>query len=163
MNYYDPYGLEKWDYDGYGDTGVCDYYDKRADETCGDLKNYYETAANICRGNRNDVNLLMDIGITHSWADDSTSSSQSEIYNQVRNDLVISDSDLVNKHGKDGVTGNMIDSYHDDAFNNAGIGSAYYGGNLWPQGVFPNPVPFDPDGKGEYDPRSSDNSCSCGG
>ena len=35
-NYIDPYGLEPWDYDGRGNTSACDYYDKRAGETCGD-------------------------------------------------------------------------------------------------------------------------------
>ena len=160
INFIDPYGLEKWDYDGRGNTSVCSYYDNRAKQTCGKLQNYYETAASICRGDRIDVNTVMDVGISNAWLSSSTNSSQSEIYDQVRNDLIASDSARAESYG---ANGNMIDSYHDTAFNNSGIGAGFYGGNLWSQGVFPNPVPFDPQGKGEYDPRHglSDDSCEC--
>lgn len=46
--YYDLSGLERWDFDGYGDTSSCFYYDRMAREnpSCG----YYREAARICRG-----------------------------------------------------------------------------------------------------------------
>ena len=43
----------------------------------------------------------------------------------------------------DCVYGDDIDEYHNEAFNNAGLSKNFYGGNLWPQGVWPNPVPYD--------------------
>ena len=48
--------------------------------------------------------------------------------------------------------GNDIDRYHDFAFDFSGILSQFYGGNLWPQGVPPNPVPVDP--RNTCDPRN---------
>ncbi|MDO3383999.1 RHS repeat-associated core domain-containing protein [Gilvimarinus algae] len=164
LRYFDPLGLDKWDLNGRGDTSVCEYYDERMEETCGDLQDYYETAGKICRGDRIDVNTIMDAGIGSAWALDSTDLSQSEIYDQIRSDLISADSRLVEIYGSNAITGNMIDSYHDEAFDKAGIGSGFYGGNLWPQGVFPNPVPFDDEGKSNLDPRNllpSNDECSC--
>ena len=105
----------------------------------------------------------MDLGITSAWARETTGKSQSEVYDQVRNDLINAAANLANTYGVNGVTGNMIDSYHDNAFDDAGIGSGFYGGNLWPQGVFPNPVPFDEANKSGYDPRHMlpKDDCSC--
>lgn len=40
----------------------------------------------------------------------------------------------------------MIDFYHDQAFEQSGISPFFYGGNLWPQNTYPNPVPYDPRG-----------------
>gem|GEM_PF-4618141 len=165
IRYIDPLGLEKWDWDGKGDTQVCGYYDKRAKETCGKMQKYYEAAAQICRGNRPDVNLIMNTGLADAWLTNATDKSQSQVYNQVRNGLVSHDSALVGKYGPQGVTGNMIDHYHDEVFDQSGVGSSFYGGNLWPQGVWPNPVPYDPDGKSQYDPRNpgqnDSNNCGC--
>jgi RHS repeat-associated protein len=60
LSYTDPLGLAPWDWDGWGDTSACSYYDKMFTKTKCD---YYKTAGNICRGNRGDVNLL-----THAWS-----------------------------------------------------------------------------------------------
>jgi hypothetical protein len=49
----------------------------------------------------------------------------------------------VDKYGQKGVTGDMIDGYHNKVFNQNGVRQGFYGGNLWPQGLPPNPVPRD--------------------
>ena len=162
----DPYGLKTWDYNGRGDTAACSYYQKRASETCGQLRDYYTAGEQICRGNRRDVNLVMDSGITTAWSKGTTTKSQADIYNQVRGGLIKNDSALVIHFGPKGVTGNMINIYHDMVFNAAGIGKSFYGGNLWPQGVWPNPVPLDKDGKSGLDPRrlfpsAAADDCTC--
>ena len=41
------------------------------------------------------------------------------------------------------MTGNEIDLYHINAFEEVGINNGFYGGNLWPQSIWPNPVPKD--------------------
>jgi len=148
LRYVDPFGLEKWDFDGYGNTKVCDYYDKRKNESCGDLSDYYDAAASICRGERIDVNSLFTIGIINAWVTDSTNSSMSEIFDQIRQDLINSDSELVEFYGDgNGITGTDIDNYHNDAFNSSGVGESFYGGNILPSdsiinhGGWLNPVP----------------------
>lgn len=45
--------------------------------------------------------------------------------------------------GGNNVTGNEIDLYHINAFEEVGINNGFYGGNLWPQSIWPNPVPQD--------------------
>ena len=165
MNFTDPNGLKKWGWDGKGDTLICVYYDKRAKETCGKMHEYYEAAAQICRGKRLDVNLIMNIGLSGAWLTNSTDKSENQVYSQVRRGLVSHDSALVEKYGSQGVTGNMIDNYHDEVFNQSGVSSSFYGGNLWPQGVWPNPVPYDTTDKSQYDPRNlmqnDNNNCGC--
>ena len=154
LNGIDPLGLKPWDWNGKGDASICDYYDKRACQTTGDLSNYYKTAGQICRGKREDVNMVMKPGIVNAWTWGNTSASEADIYNQVRQGLVAGDQAAVTKYGTNSVTGNMIDAYHDQVFNRVGLGSGFYGGNLWPQGISPNPVPFDPSGKSRFDPRN---------
>lgn len=149
----DPLGLKPWDWNGKGNTSVCRYYDSRSCQTTGDLHKYYQTAGQICRGNRQDVNTVLSTGIANAWIRGNTSASEADIYNQIRQGLIAGDQAAAAKYGPNGVTGNMIDAYHDQVFNSVGVGSSFYGGNLWPQGVYPNPVPFDPTGKSPYDPR----------
>lgn len=166
LRFIDPFGLKPWDYNGRGNTKICNYYKKRAGETCGKLRDYYVAGEQICRGNRPDVNIVMDAGISTAWGRGTTNQSQADIYNQVRGGLIQNDTAFVNQFGPNGVTGNMIDFYHDQVFNEAGIGASFYGGNLWPQGVWPNPVPLDGDGKSGLDPRrlfpsGTSDGCAC--
>jgi RHS repeat-associated protein len=149
----DPYGLRPWDWDGIGDTSVCQYYDGQAVATkCA----YYTKAAQVCRAQRRDVNLLLRMGIADAWLRGTTTASESAIMDAIRNGLVAADK-AARKAGQVGcdgcVKGNAIDLYHDDAFINAGINPFWYGGNQWFQGTSPNFVPYDPEGKPSWDPR----------
>ena len=139
----DRTGLEKWDFDGIGDTSFCSYYSQRAKETCGDTKDYYKKAAEICRGENGLVNTVVNLGIRDSWLRYATDKSASQILTGIRQGLIINDSRLVDKYGQKGVTGDMIDNYHNKVFNQNGVRQGFYGGNLWPQGLSPNPVPRD--------------------
>ena len=162
IRFSDPFGLAPWDYDGYGDTSICSYYEQRAKETCGDLKNYYSKAGAICRGKESAINFVVNRGIETSWLTGKTTKSQSDIYNQIRAGLVQNDSLMA--ASKWGVDGNTIDNYHNVVYRDVGLYTAFYGGNLLPQGVSPNPVPFDKDGKLKLDPRqlwSQKDDCSC--
>lgn len=149
----DPSGLTPWDWDGQGNTSMCGYYDDMAKKTgCA----YYKSAAQICRGQRNDVNAVMRLGISQAWISKRTTASQSEIYNSIRQSLIFFDQTAraLNNTGECGCPqGNNIDLYHDLSFDKAGVSPAFYGGNLWPQGIWPNPVPYDSTGKSPYDPR----------
>ncbi|WP_167409848.1 RHS repeat-associated core domain-containing protein, partial [Pseudomonas sichuanensis] len=149
----DAMGLKPWDWNGKGDTSACMYYDIRACETKGNLSSYYETAGNICRGERLDVNVVLWGGMINAWTWGYTASSEAEISNNIRSGLIKSDQIEVAIHGANGVTGNAIDAYHDKAFSEAGLLTRFYGGNIWFQGIYPNPVPYDSDGKFKYDPR----------
>lgn len=153
LRYSDPLGLDPWDWDGPGNTGVCAYYDEMYEKTKCD---YYQTAGQICRGNRKDVNTLVRIGIAQAWASGRTTASESEILTNVRNSLASYDRAARSLGPTEACgcpKGDSIDIYHDLAFGNAGISPAFYGGNLWPQGVWPNPVPYDPTGNSSLDPR----------
>ena len=167
LKFADPLGLRPWDWNGKGDTSICGYYDRRACQTTGDLSNYYKAAGAICRGDRVDVNAVMATGIANAWLWGRTSASEADVYNQVRSGLISSDQVAVAGFGSNGVTGNMIDAYHDRVFNSVGVGAWFYGGNLWPQGIAPNPVPFDASGKSRFDLRSflpqanGDEACGC--
>jgi RHS repeat-associated protein len=149
----DPFGLKPWDWDGYGDTTICQYYDDQAAQTKCD---YYKAAASACRAQRTDINLLMKAGIADAWIRNTTTASESAIYNAIRNGLVNGDK-AARAAGqtdcKGCVKGNAIDAYHDKAFMGAGVNPFWYGGNQWPQGVWPNFVPFDPTNSPPYDPR----------
>lgn len=64
--------------------------------------------------------------------------------------------------GNNNPPGNAIDEYHNQAFKDAGLDPYYYGGNRWPQAMWPNPVPFDPDGKDFYPtPKPGEDGCGC--
>jgi hypothetical protein len=93
------------------------------------------------------VNAATSTAITYAWVSNSTDDSQATILEKIRSALVAADQQA-RKDGKvdcnsDCVSGNDIDQYHNDAFSAAGLSPSFYGGNLWPQGVPPNPVPFD--------------------
>ncbi|MFJ3450219.1 RHS repeat-associated core domain-containing protein [Pseudomonas sichuanensis] len=148
----DPLGLAPWELNGDGDTSICTYYDFRSCETTGDLSSYYQTAAKICRGGRTDVNFVLGAGVLNAWIWGGQDSS-AEISDKIRRSLIASDKAEVAVHGVNGVTGNAIDAYHDKAFGEAGLGTRFYGGNIWFQGISPNPVPFDSEGKFRFDPR----------
>ncbi|MBN8771113.1 MAG: RHS repeat protein [Thiobacillus sp.] len=145
LTYTDPLGLKSWDWDGWGDTSVCSYYDKMYAKTQCD---YYQTAGDICRGTRGDVNLLTRLGISQAWSSGTTTKSQSQIANGIRNSLIGYDRAMHSLNDSGSACGcprgDFIDLYHDMAFRENGISPLFYGGNLWPQGVAPNPVPYDP-------------------
>lgn len=146
IGFTDPYGLKKWDYDSYGSTAACAYYDDLAKKSgC----KYYEEAAKICRGEYNTVNGALAAAATSAWAHDATNDSLSEIANKVRQGLIARDQAARESAGlgSHSPPGNVIDQYHNEAFKAASLDPAFYGGNLWPQGVWPNPVPYDPEGK----------------
>ncbi len=153
LTWSDPYGLRPWDWDGYGDTSVCQYYDDEAARTkCP----YYTNAAQTCRNQRNDVKLLLLAGIADGWWRGTTTASESAIVNAIRNGLVNADKTArkAGQVGCDGcVKGDAIDAYHENVFIGAGINPFWYGGNQWPQGVPPNYVPYDPERKPRWDPR----------
>ena len=145
IRYVDPMGLEKWDWNGKGDTSICGYYDTMSSShpKC----SYYKAASDICRGNNGLVNTAVNSGITAAWTAGSTSDSQATILEKIRKSLVASDK-KARSEGRvdcntDCVYGDDIDEYHNEAFNNAGLSKNFYGGDLWPQGVWPNPVPYD--------------------
>ncbi|AHG65400.1 type VI secretion system tip protein TssI/VgrG [Advenella mimigardefordensis] len=141
----DPMGLEKWDWNGVGDTAVCSYYDDmfKAHPKC----DYYEAAGDICRGKNGAVNGMSNLGISTAWAIGNSSDSQATILEKIRKSLVESDK-AARSAGKvdsstDCVYGDDIDAYHYAAFKGAGLSSWFYGGKVWPQNVWPNPVPVD--------------------
>ena len=148
LRYFDFAGLEPWDWNGQGDTAVCKYYDALAKKnpSCG----YFKEAARICRGQRGDVNLLIDAGMGYSWATGSLNDSQATVLNNVRQTLISEDM-AVRQQGlidKKGCTcGDEVDRYHRFAFDFAGLPQWSYGGNFVPQGRGPNPVPRDPRNK----------------
>ena len=149
----DPFGLKPWDWDGYGDTTVCQYYDDMAAKShCA----YYTSGASACRAQRSDINLLMKAGIADAWNRNTATASESAIFSAIRNGLVNGDK-AARAAGKTDcqgcVKGNAIDAYHEKAFMDAGINPFWYGGNQWPQGTWPNFVPYDPENKPRYDPR----------
>ncbi|MCB2129156.1 MAG: RHS repeat-associated core domain-containing protein [Rhodobacteraceae bacterium] len=140
--YIDPFGLEAWDWDGHGNVVVCQYYDRQAaaSPTC----EYYRAAAEICRGENRVVNVLTDFAIRQSWSRGGNNSSQSEIYDRIRQKLIFYDYQNRNlgNVGDDGcVCGDDIDLYHLMSFSETGLNNAFYGGNWWPHSVWPNPVP----------------------
>jgi len=148
VNYLDPFGLEPWDWDGQGDTSICQYYDEMTVQNpkCG----YYPIAANICRGisfrGQLVVNVV-DLGLRHAWLFLGLQDSQSSVYNNIRGILIWEDQARRHEGRIDSngcVFGNDIDHYHNLAFEFAGLSTYFYGGNLWPQQTWPNPVPFDP-------------------
>ncbi|CAK16324.1 RHS repeat-associated core domain-containing protein [Pseudomonas entomophila] len=149
----DPMGLKSWEWNGTGDTSLCTYYDSRACQTKGELSRYYGSAAEICRGENLIVNSAVSAGVITAWLKGSEV-SEAEYYDRIRKSLIESDREKVSVHGVDGVTGDMIDAYHDKAFDEAGLGKGFYGGNNWPQAVRPNPVPYDPTNGWSYDPRN---------
>jgi type VI secretion system secreted protein VgrG len=151
VRYYDPTGLERWDFDGQGDTSVCAYYDKLAKENpnC----SFNNEAAKICRGQNSSVNRLTTtaIGITY-LSSPAFIDSQSVVLNNIRRSLIASDQTARaagNVDSKGCTCGDDIDAYHNDAFRDAGISPIFYGGNLAPQNTGANPVPYDPRG---FDP-----------
>jgi RHS repeat-associated protein len=152
LRYSDPFGLEPWDWDGQGDTSVCSYYDRMAQQNpnC----DYYKNAAEICRGNNSLVNSAVGTGLSYAWSN-GLQDSQSTVMTNIRQILVMEDQARRQEGSTDGndcTCGNDIDRYHDFAFEFSGIPSEFYGGNLWPQGVPPHPVPVDP--RNTSDPRN---------
>jgi RHS repeat-associated protein len=152
MKFVDPYGLKKWELDGAGNTSACSYYDRMAEENpqC----SYFRKAAQICRGENSLVNVATTGAMMQAWMADNTDASQSEIYTSIRNKLVFYDRQMreVGKIDENGCTcGDMIDFYHDQAFEESGLSQMFYGGNLWPQDTDfffweGNPVPYDSSG-----------------
>ncbi|WP_246432365.1 RHS repeat domain-containing protein [Xanthomonas theicola] len=167
----DPLGLKKWDFDGPGDTSVCQYYQALVDQSgsC-----YYKQAAKSCRGENTIVNEAIRMGMRYAWLKNRTSDSESVILNKIRNGLVREDRRYSVRDEQGRVVrepyGSMIDEYHRKVFNEAGISPLFYGGSLWPRGVYPNYVPQVGDGSesliqsylGQSPVGASrDNECSC--
>ncbi len=149
----DPLGLDPWDWNGIGNTSVCEYYDDQARTTgC----SYYKSAASICRGQRRDVNTLLRLGIAQAWLSGRTTQSEAQITSQIRQSL-ISYNRIAKALGPTEACGcpkgNSIDLYHNLAFGEAGVSPFFYGGNLLPQGLLGNPFPYDPTGNSSFDPR----------
>jgi len=87
------------------------------------------------------------LALPHAWLFLDLQDSQSVILNNIRTILVWEDQARQQEGRVDPngcVWGNDIDRYHNLAFAFAGLSPFFYGGNLWPQNVYPNPVPFDP-------------------
>jgi hypothetical protein len=149
----DPYGLTPWDYDGIGDTSSCSYYDSLATTTKCD---YYKNAAQTCRGKNRFVNGMLIAGITQAWIKKTTTESQSGITTGIRKTLIQQDQAARSAGQVDCQgcpKGNAVDAYHNNVFPANGVNPFWYGGNRWPQGVWPNYVPFDPTDKPIWDPR----------
>ena len=142
--YFDAWGLERWDWNGQGDTSVCKYYDDL------DKKNprcrYFRDAGQICRGMRGDVNTLVNAGLGYSWSKGATSDSQATVLDSVRQ-VLISEDRAARQQGlidAEGCTcGNEIDRYHRFTFEFVGLPPWAYGGSLIRQGRGSNPVPRD--------------------
>ncbi|WCM94302.1 DUF6531 domain-containing protein [Acidovorax sp. NCPPB 2350] len=140
-------------FDGKGDTAICSYYDTMAQQKpqC----SYYPAGALICRSENKLVNSAVNTALVAESAIQGKSLNQSEVLNSIRGKLVKYDQEAqaAGKVDQNGCTrGNEIDAYHDKAFTESGIRSNFYGGNLWFQGTWPNPVPLDPSA-GKFDPR----------
>ena len=153
----DPMGLDKWDWNGVGDTAVGSYYDDmfKAHHKC----DYYEDAAHICRGHSVSfdsdtfsakgfiVNRAVELGTVTAWLTGSTNNSGAQVLEKIRTSLVAADkkarADGLEDPATGCVYGDEIDKYHDAAFQGAGLSRWAYGGNLWFQDVWPNPVPLD--------------------
>ncbi|ADX47012.1 RHS repeat-associated core domain protein [Paracidovorax avenae ATCC 19860] len=155
----DPLGLFEFPsvttpiFDGTGDTAVCTYYDTMAQQKpkC----SYYKEGALICRGENGLVNKAVNTALIFESAIQGKSLKQSEVLTSIRTKLVQYDkaAQTAGKTDENGCTkGNEIDAYHDKAFTESGIRSSFYGGNLWFQGTWPNPVPLDPSAS-KWDPR----------
>ena len=150
----DPLGLFEFPiYDGKGDTSVCGYYDGMAKEKpqC----SYYPKASLICKGENKSVNSVIKVALAVESARQDKPLMESVILTSIRGKLVSSDkaAQAAGKVDNNGCTqGNEIDAYHDRAFKESGVSPGFYGGNLWPQGTWPNPVPLDPSAS-KYDPR----------
>jgi RHS repeat-associated protein len=150
----DPLGLFEFPiYDGKGDTSVCGYYDGMAKEKpqC----SYYPKASLICKGENKSVNSVIKVALAVESARQDKPLMESVILTSIRGKLVSSDkaAQAARKVDNNGCTqGNEIDAYHDRAFKESGVSPGFYGGNLWPQGTWPNPVPLDPSAS-KYDPR----------
>ncbi len=141
----DPLGLKPWDWNGQGNTAKCGYYDAMAKEfpKC----SYYKQAGEVCRGQNEQVNTLVRLGLRSAWTFSGLQDSQATVLNNIRDILIQQDvaaheANLINKDGC--ACGNTIDSYHNFAFDFSGLPWWSYGGNDWPQGIRPNPVPVDP-------------------
>ena len=150
----DPLGLFEFPiYDGKGDTSVCGYYDGMAKEKpqC----SYYPKASLICKGENKSVNSVIKVALAVESARQDKPLMESVILTSIRGKLVSSDkaAQAAGKVDNNGCTqGNEIDAYHDRAFKESGVSPGFYGGKLWPQGTWPNPVPLDPSAS-KYDPR----------
>ncbi|WP_295928542.1 RHS repeat-associated core domain-containing protein [uncultured Xanthomonas sp.] len=147
LNNYDPKGLKKWDFDGPGDKSICSYYESLYRKT-GSL--YYKRAARTCKGENLVINEAIRAGIIHAWATNRTSDSASVILTKIRNGLAREDRRYSIRDEQGRVVrepyGNFIDEYHYKVFQEAGISPLFYGGSLWPRGVYPNYVPQVGDG-----------------
>lgn len=130
-----------------------DYYREQARKNpkC----DYFKQAEKICRGNNPLVNALTNTNISSNNGT-VISTKQSDIYNNIRTNLIARDiaaraNGSIDKNGC--TCGDDIDRYHNDVFRNAGLSTLLYGGNLFPQDTNPlglgNPVPYEPRG---FDP-----------
>jgi RHS repeat-associated protein len=150
IRYTDPTGLERWDFDGQGDTSACTYYDQKVEENpnC----SYYKETAKICRGQNAGVNTLTGVALGAAYLSPNFTDSQSVVLTTIRNNLIEKDAAARAGGSVDacGCTrGDDIDAYHNQVFEDAGLSPIFYGGNLSPQNFGPNPVPYDPRG---FDP-----------
>jgi RHS repeat-associated protein len=147
----DKLGLKPWVMNGKGDTTPCTYYDQmaKAHSKC----KYYPAAAKICRGQNTSVNSLVEAAIIQAWTFTSEKDDEATILDNLRQKLIMYDKqERAAGHvdcKTDCVYGNNINMYHTVSFEEAGLNPLFYGGNWWPQGVPPNPVPSDP-GKGPH-------------
>jgi type VI secretion system secreted protein VgrG len=142
----DPRGLQESSANKTGDISVCVYYDEMAKKApnC----TYYPKAASICRGENSIVNAAIGAGISASKAIGRIEPTKptGEILTEIRKGLVAEDraAQAAGKINAQGCTrGNTIDEYHERVFERNGIDPIFYGGNLWPQDLWPNPVPKD--------------------
>lgn len=67
----------------------------------------------ICRGNDFVVNRAIAVGLASAWIRGVASASKADVYDVIRNSLIASDKAKASTHGSNGVTGTMIDTYHD--------------------------------------------------
>lgn len=143
-------------WNGLGNTDVCSYYDEMASKnpTC----SYYKDAANICRGRG--LKGWLTSGVVRAGIIDTANSNGGRVYestvlDSIRSALIEADKRNRQNGNTDSngcVCGNAIDAYHNSAFGGAGLNPSYYGGNNWPQSLWPNPVPLDPSAS-PNDPR----------
>jgi len=124
---------------------MCSYYDDMARQNpkCA----YYPAAAQICRGQGivgHIVNTYIGMGLADAYNARTATANESQILPALRKKLIAGDK-AARAQGKTTacgcVKGDDIDAYHNKAFKELGIGQLYYGGNVWFQGVWPNPVP----------------------
>jgi RHS repeat-associated protein len=141
---------------GVGNSEICDYYDNMAKKypSC----SYYKAAGNICRGQGIQgyiTSSVVSMGIGAYAAQQGGITNRGQVLSKIRASLIAADlrnRQAGNLDANSCVCGNTIDDYHNQVFIDIGIDPGYYGGNNWPQSLWPNPVPLSPSAS-PYDPR----------